>query len=381
MNNTGFSPASLSALRQLWKDTFHDSDSYVNLVFQRCFSPELTITSFQEERLAAALFGVPFSFLNHSDKPLRGLYLCGLATRPEFRRRGIMTRMLIEIEQRGKEAGFDFTFLIPASDGLRRYYADRGYVNGAYRAMERFTSVHNFVPDEKANLIDGKVEVLRPGIDAVDLKKEIAEFCSEFEKNSGWGIARGEEQFRIIIEENLVSGGEIFFSHDDKERITGIAFAVKENENDSSGEIEVRRIMYETVSARQSILQSVRNYNSGKPIKLFLSPRQCNSLSAIRQSYYVDGESDGRRSANISSVDTVRTEQESLQPYAMFRLLRREQVERFMVSEGWMKKGAADMLSDNEFSEIIWRRPIADKLIDDSLQIGWLPSDVSLMLD
>lgn len=377
MTDNIITPASLSLLKKLWKDTFRDSDSYINLVFKRCFSPQFTITRFDGEKPIAALYGIPYSFSTGGDAPLRGLYLCGLATRPEYRRRGIMTDMLREVEKQAGEAGFDFTFLIPADDGLRRYYNDRGYVNGTYRLTERFTSAHDFLHAGERI----KFEVFRLRNDNKNLKNVLAEYCCGFEKRNCSGITRSKEQFGIVIEENIISGGDVIYALDENSKIGGIAFISKDDEDYAEGEIEVRKIFYENHTTWESILQFIHDLYPDRPVELFLSPDQCDDRKALWQPYLASDELNGRASGNISPAGTVWKEIDSLKPYAMFRLLRRVEVESRMVEENRMKAGAADGLSDLEFAEIIWRRPVADKLVDESLQIGWLPSDVSLMLD
>ncbi len=157
---------------ELWKNTFHDSDDYVNMIFNSYFDMDLVAYHEVGGKVVAALLGVPYNFAandatdseyvkhngivdendseccgeNHKGS-VRGLYLCGLATLPEFRKGGIMSRLMQEINIKAGRRGFAFTFLIPASEGLRKYYKDRGYVDSFYRVCDRYTSVHDFRRD------------------------------------------------------------------------------------------------------------------------------------------------------------------------------------------------------------------------------------------
>ena len=120
-------------IMKLWKDTFHDTDEYIKLVFDNYFNPELVEYKVENGEVLAAMLGVPYYFDMKPDKvnnqetgKLKGLYLCGLATKPECRKRGYMSRMIEDINQRAFKLDFDFSFLIPADGGLKKYYSDRG---------------------------------------------------------------------------------------------------------------------------------------------------------------------------------------------------------------------------------------------------------------
>ena len=138
-------------IMKLWKDTFHDTDEYIKLVFDNYFNPELVEYKVENGEVLAAMLGVPYYFDMKPDKvnnqetgKLKGLYLCGLATKPECRKRGYMSRMIEDINQRAFKLDFDFSFLIPADGGLKKYYSDRGYVESFYRVKENYLPCHNF---------------------------------------------------------------------------------------------------------------------------------------------------------------------------------------------------------------------------------------------
>ena len=131
-----------SKMMQLWKNTFHDSDAYISLVFDTYFNPDLIAYNEENGKLVSAMLGVPYEFGNGGNK-LKGLYLCGLATQEEFRHRGIMNDLIEKINTTAIEKGYDFTFLIPATDALINYYSARGYNNAIYRVEDRYTEVHD----------------------------------------------------------------------------------------------------------------------------------------------------------------------------------------------------------------------------------------------
>ena len=98
-------------LTGLWKDTFHDSDEYIRLWFDKYYDPQWTEYEQVGNEIVSMLFGVPYEF-GGSEGKIRGLYLCGLATNAKYRGQGLMSKLLDRINDKAREAGFAFTFLI-----------------------------------------------------------------------------------------------------------------------------------------------------------------------------------------------------------------------------------------------------------------------------
>lgn len=130
-------------MMELWKETFHDSDRYIGIVFDTYFNLDNICVRYCGERLISALLGVPYAF-RIDGREATGMYLCGLATAPSYRRQGIMGIMMREIEVRATERGFDMTFLIPADNGLREYYRRKGYHDSCMLS-------HSYIPGVTAD--------------------------------------------------------------------------------------------------------------------------------------------------------------------------------------------------------------------------------------
>lgn len=254
-------------MMKLWKDTFHDSDEYVSLIFENYFNPEYVECAIDGDRLVAAMIGIPYKFKYHgrcddnnekssdekiiNDDELRGLYLCGLATNPNYRGRGLMSKMIERINRRAADKGFDFTFLIPANEGLIKFYEDRDYVKAFYRINYRFLSAHNFKAEFEARLHE-RNNSKQPNADT-DAKNELIDIKSEIKRFEAHELAvldvDNQEECRllnnwlrandctpgvltmqhsandwdIVFRENHLSGGMIVYVVRDNE-ICGTAF-------------------------------------------------------------------------------------------------------------------------------------------------------------
>lgn len=235
-------------MMKLWKDTFHDTDEYIKLVFDNYFNPELVEYKVEDGEVVAAMLGVPYYFSMKSDKvdnqengKLKGLYLCGLATKPACRKRGLMSEMIERINQRAYQLDFDFLFLIPANDGLKKYYFDRGFVEAFYRLKENYLPCHNFENEYYQRLMKSEdigITDINYRIDYFNnLKADVLNLCnakeveniveyikSTEENNPLLLIRHSAKDIKIAIDECLISDGEVMFLINDKYEVVAVAF-------------------------------------------------------------------------------------------------------------------------------------------------------------
>lgn len=188
-------------MSELWKETFHDSDSYISLLFDNYFKQENVAYRYDGDKLIAMLLGIEYWF-DSCERVYTGMYLCGLATRPEYRGRGIISALMCEIENRAKSRLIDFTFLIPADNDLRRFYNKRGYEN----MSQKYSVKYRFYGDK---IDDNNLEKVS------EYKDGMATLFDKWER----GVAASEGKIylnhtaadcRVVVDEWLLSGGSIF---------------------------------------------------------------------------------------------------------------------------------------------------------------------------
>ncbi len=191
-------------MMELWKETFHDSDRYINLVFDTYYRPENAFMVYDGERLIASLLGVEYEFKSKEKggikENLKGLYLCGLATHPAYRRRGIMGRLIREAEESAKSRGFSITFLIPADDHLRKYYEKKEYKTFSFRMHKQIERLPD-IRKTKLNIYTFK-ELFDLGKN--DIVEELASWCRKRESEGIYSdtIMHSQEDMMTVIREN-----------------------------------------------------------------------------------------------------------------------------------------------------------------------------------
>lgn len=269
-------------LMELWKSTFHDSDEYINIIFDNYYNPELSETHWEDGKLISGLIAIPYCFGNSKYK-VNALYLCGLATIPESRGQGIMSKLMSRIENKARNLGYTFCFLIPANSGLSLYYEDHGYVPAFYRSKERFLANHNF-DFEYSNILDNQKDKQRAEIkrrywknliakqllpEEIDnnplLISKLSSLIIESEsQNNNLSILHTPKDINIALKECYISGGDIIYISDSKE-VTAIAFI---NKNDKHEDL-VYRIFCRNTCSYYKLMQAVASNAQNKNITLY----------------------------------------------------------------------------------------------------------------
>ena len=414
-------------LAKLWKDTFGDSDQYVSLIFNKNFNPELCEYEEVGGDIVAGLLGVPYEFGNAGQR-IRALYLCGLATKPQFRSRGIMTRLLARINEKARNSGFAFTFLIPSDPGLRKYYKDRDYVNGFYRVIDNYTSLHDFdreyesilaeqkdkVADLKRRLFQSlKTGVYNPGETNANLVRDgLRTLIRELEDGQeDLQILHSDRDIWIIIDENTISGGKIYYVENTSGKITAAAFT---SIDDSA--VKIHKMFASDLASKYKLLGAVKTANPDLAIQHYIPSIEMNR-AALWMRTYGSFMKDARQVGSISITERVYSLAAHAKVYGMVRILnlseilkfqansRRElkysilakaddvyTVEQINVADGKLsvKKIPIDptspsqsthVMTKRDIGEILFRRRDTDNLITEAFGIPSINGAISLLLD
>ena len=412
---------------QLWKDTFHDSDKYIDLIFNNYFDPNLAVYEEINGDMAAGILGIPYEFGN-ADNKLKALYLCGVATKPQFRSRGIMTRLLARINEKALEAGFVFTFLIPADEGLRKYYHDRDFVNAFYRVVDNYTSLHDFNREYESILAEQKEKVavlkrryfasLTSGkivsdADANDTVFEgVKTLISDIESAQGdLQIIHSPHDIDLLIQENAISGGNIFYVANSSGKITGAAFT-----EISDGAVNVLKLYTADMASKFKVFDTVKKEFPEMAIRHFVSSIEMDR-KALWSRTYGSIMDDAPQVSTISVTERVYSLAAHAKVYGMAHILNLSEILKFQanlrrdlkysilmksadiytfeqieVRDGRLKikvfsadalspSQTAHVMSKRDICEILFRRRDTDNMITEAFGIPSINGAISLLLD
>lgn len=355
-----------SQMMQLWKETFHDSDSYIALIFDTYFDPEWVVYEELQGKVEAALLGIPYDF-GWTDHPLRGLYLCGLATRDKSRGRGYMSQLIERICSKAADAGFAFTFLIPANDGLRKFYYDRNFVNATYRIDNRYTNIHNFENEYYAILDDEDSRVSKfkkryfstlntqfIDIKDTELIDKTIRLIEKSENDTPYVCLRhsAKDIMTAICENNIIKG-EVLSTLNKEGDITSVAFAEFDNETT----IYVQHLYSNDQCSRYRLLEDLNNKYPQHSIVVRDYPEESERRALWGRNF--TSESLGETSGKTVSVERVYKVSSHAQPYIMARILNLNEILEFL----------ANWRSDCKYS-ILMKSPNSDEIIKYDINRG-----------
>lgn len=124
----------IADLRQLWQEAFGDSDAFLDSFFATGFSPDRCHYLTENGELVSALYW--FDCCLHGHKLA---YLYAVATKKEWRGRGLAARLMTETHEILKKRGYAGAMLVPGTAELFHYYEKMGYRTATQ--VEEFSAV------------------------------------------------------------------------------------------------------------------------------------------------------------------------------------------------------------------------------------------------
>lgn len=142
-------------LKRIWKECFHDEDSYINFYFENRFVPEEMVV-WVENQVPVAMASLLPAFLWKAKEgnPVKQklYYIYAVATLPEYSGRGISSRLMEFVLQK-MEMEHAVGLLVPADNGLVSFYKKRGF----YPAFKKKGGKYEMNPEALITLNEVKI--------------------------------------------------------------------------------------------------------------------------------------------------------------------------------------------------------------------------------
>lgn len=419
----------LSKLKQemkaLWKENFHDSDQYIDLIFDAYFDEEMVEYDEENGQVVSALLGINYTFGIDKNK-IQGVYICGLSTKNMHRKEGRMTRLIERISARMAAKGAAFIFLIPANEGLVKYYADRGFVPAFYKFEQRYTPVHSFRRDfasmisadnpslkviKERYYSDLEIDCIRSlDFKNTPLEDRMVEFILGVERGrKDFFNFQNEQNIRVFLREAVISSGRIYLSKTSYGTITGIVItSITEKEISDKG-----RYLSDRISLYR-IYDAILADNGDRTLSIE-NPQQRGD-EVVWEPAYVGVLPESPVTGAVAIEERVYNPSRHSKLYGMLRILnlyeilkfqatnrkdlkysilvkegKTEKISRYMASKGNVRcedveKGALGsagmkVMSLEEVGRILFRRGGGDWIVNEALELPSMQGTISLMLD
>ena len=109
-------------LRDLWKEAFGDTDTFLDIFFHRAYAPERSRCITREGLVAAALYWFDCRWDGK-----RLAYIYAVATAKSCQGQGLCRQLMADTHQHLASAGYDGAILVPQGDPLFAMYGKFGY--------------------------------------------------------------------------------------------------------------------------------------------------------------------------------------------------------------------------------------------------------------
>lgn len=128
----------IEQLKNLWQECFGDKMDYINLYFDNMYKNDYCYIAKENDIVASMMMFLPATMVSFN-KSINGRYVYAVATKPEFRGKGIMRQLEKYATDDVKNKGIEFLTLVPASESLFNLYREIGYKTYAYLENQSYT--------------------------------------------------------------------------------------------------------------------------------------------------------------------------------------------------------------------------------------------------
>lgn len=207
----------------LWKTCFQDTEEFIQFYFNRKYEDENALLYTENGIPKAASLMLPY-LMTWQNTIVSTSYISGACTHPQARKQGLMTRLLQEGFKEMYRRGIAFSTLIPAEDWLYDFYARLGYAPVFHQYIAQYESTP--VRPE----IDCTVEIM-PSPDSSSIALTYPYF-SRYLHARPCCILHSPDDYQDILTDLYMAGGCLAITHPHHQptRITGLAFALPEND-------------------------------------------------------------------------------------------------------------------------------------------------------
>ena len=122
----------LNDLKEMWKLSFGDPDSFIDLYFQSRDWLTETAVVLEDGKAVSMVTMIPVDLVDESGMMCSASMIYAVATHPGFQKRGFSGHLIGFCNDYLQSNGVTATLLVPASEDLFRFYGKHGYRNRFY---------------------------------------------------------------------------------------------------------------------------------------------------------------------------------------------------------------------------------------------------------
>ena len=249
----------------LWAKSFFDED-FARWYFEKLYREENTLVYIQGDKIVSMLARIPFR--------IKGLgevtYIYGACTDPDYRKRGIMKRLLMYSEELDIKLNKAAIILIPENESLFEFYKKCGFKDYFYKYLRSDYEEDYNLEVNKNLLISNNNDKTLINKRFLNVKFEnVTEMKPNFYKIiynitelyktiniNNMEVIRDTSYYERLIDMYNKNGGKMYVAYDDIEGIYGYTFGYEEDG------YKVTELVYKNLEVRQFIINKLKElYN------------------------------------------------------------------------------------------------------------------------
>ena len=247
----------------LWKESFGDSDEFIQLYFDRVYSDDHTLVIKKNGTVISALQILPYE-MTYCGTTIPVGYICGVCTLPSEQRKGFMKQLMFMALEEMRKRNYALAILIPASPRLFDYYRRFDFANAFDYSIEEMSLI-NPTNHPVSNLHIRLHKELSPDTlyAYYHLKQSVCD-CT---------VQHSAYRFETICLDWMLGKGELWMAFRN-ELPVGLAFTmITDHET-----LSIREIMVENAETKNALVQSVLNHHQLPKAILRLPPTLSKSI-------------------------------------------------------------------------------------------------------
>lgn len=254
-------------VKALWKKCFpDDSDDFVELYFSSRYTDEINSAIVENGRVVSALQRIPYP-MRFNGAVIPVAYISGACTHPDFRSRGLMSRLLGESHRKMYSDGKYLSLLIPANEGLVGYYSRFGYEICFQQDEKLLTGMCKTVDNFKTMLIYKELDLLKDGY------PEVYDFINRQLSTYPASILHPLQDMKIVFADLALSGGHAWCAYDENGNIYSVALLTAD-----VNRIVIKELLSVDDSSESAMLGFIsRRYSASRIVK----PSPCGMARVI----------------------------------------------------------------------------------------------------
>lgn len=237
----------------LWQLSFHDTEEFVRLYFDRVYKEENTLVIEKNGQVVSALQMLPYTMTYYGTE-ISVAYISGACTLPSMRGKGLMKELLQNAFEEMKYRSVALSALIPGEPWLFDYYRKAGYT-------EAFDCSELIYTRPETPVYAPEITVMPPKVPSID---KLYDYFNSKLRERNCCMLHTKDDFITILRELELDGGEMLTALDEDENPIGMAFVLPPDpmQPESDRKVYVKEMFYKDDRVASLLLQEATLQNN-----------------------------------------------------------------------------------------------------------------------